>query len=261
MTAFKGLLIKEAKLMRIWFIWGILLSIAVAAAGYSISQYVNDMIVFEVLVFMILSAHAFYLPIYLLLSLNVEAKTQLWLHNPNSGYLLFFSKFLIGFVFMMVSIFIAFIIAIWATESDIGIYFLAKDQLPKFILTGVSLSIIAYSFYLGIWTFFYWTLYHSLKLYGWNSGFRWGFLIGLWAVSIYIENLIREFPVYQSFWNLGAIDMTSLKTLNYELSKQSFSAELTANPFISLTEIALYLILLMAVVIFSIWMLEKKVEV
>lgn len=261
MKAFKGLLAKETKLMKVWFVWGILLSIAGAAAGYSLSKYVDDTIIFEVLVLMILSAHAFYLPIYLLISLNIEAKTQLWLHNPNSGYQLFFSKFLTGFVYLFISILIALIIAIWAMKSQVGVYFFSADQLQTILLLGVAASIIVSSLFLGIWTFFYWTLYHSLKSIGWNTGMRWGLLIGLSGLLFFLENSLKDLSFYQAFWDYGAIDLRSFQAFNFELSKHSFSAEITANPFISLTEIALYMLILMMVVAFSIWMLEKKVEV
>lgn len=90
---------------------------------------------------------------------------------------------------------------------------------------------------------------------------RWGILIGLSGVLFFIENTLKDLPFYQSFWDYGAIDLRSFQAFNFELSKHSFSAEITANPFISLTEIALYLLILIVIVAFSIWMLEKKVEV
>lgn len=262
MLAFKGLFIKELKLTKGWFIVGFGILIFSFIAGIGLMNYFEETVVFPIISILILVGHVFYLPTYLINSLIIEGRSQLWLHNPNHGAMLFLAKLSAGLVYFLVSFSIALFIADWQVNHSIyaeSFNHFAGEPLPHISLIGIALAL--FSIYLGIWVLFYWSLYHSLKGVPFLKAFRWPILIGLWVVITAASNYIQNLPFYKKLINIGVIKLEPMKTLKFEAGKSSASAGLVDTAEISIMNGLIYTAVVVIVFLISVWLLERKVEV
>ena len=127
--------------------------------GFALTKYFNEPGIIAVISFMVYILHALYLPIYLLSSLRTEGKTQLWLHNPNSGSKLFLAKIAAGLTLYMVSFLIVLMITYWTINLAIatGLFLEFQDYVFRgLVFLGISITFM--TIYLGIWVIFYWTI-------------------------------------------------------------------------------------------------------
>ncbi|MEH7524697.1 hypothetical protein V7149_15675 [Bacillus sp. JJ1503] len=262
MLAFKGLIIKEIKLTKSWFMVGIGILFFSFIAGIGLMHYFEESVIFPIISIMIVVGHVFYLPAYLINSLNIEGHSQLWLHNPNHGAKLFLAKLSAGTVYFLISFSIALLIADWqvnhSTYAESFNQF-AGEPLPNLGFIGLALALI--SIYLGIWVLFYWSLYHSIKGVPSLKPFRWPILIGIWVVLTAASNYIQNLPFYKKFINIGVIQLAPMKTLKFEAEKTSASAGLVDTAEISIMNGIMYTVVAVIVFLIAVWLLERKVEV
>ncbi|MBU8879511.1 hypothetical protein BGM26_10990 [Bacillus sp. FJAT-29790] len=259
MKAFNGLFFKELKLTKNWFMVGMALLILAVMAGIGLMRYFNEPNVFAVISIMILSAHAFYLPLYLLSSLNIEGQSQGWLHNPNSGTKLFLAKIAAGLLFFLVSLFIALCVAKWGIDHAEGLSWIEGEHFPTISLMGAGLTLG--SIFMGIWVLFYWSLFHSLKNVPIVSSFRWPILVGVWLLLSVIWNYIQHQPFYQKLKKIGVIQLDSIQSIKYEVSKNSASAAFIEGSGLTIMNGIIYTAIVILVFYIAVWLLERKVEV
>lgn len=154
---FTGLLRKDWMLSQTWFLRNLLVVFGIWLVSIAIGQYFNELeIPFYALGF-IVSLHVFYPLWHILTSLSYEAKTQVWLHNPNSMVLLIGSKLIMAVVSALLSILLSTLLY--------GISILLFKNLLEMgfsdfvnVTTGVWLA----SIYIGVWAIFYWSIYCTL---------------------------------------------------------------------------------------------------
>lgn len=228
--------------------------------GFGFSKYFQQPGIIAVISFFVYVMHAIYFPIFLLSSLRTEGKTQLWLHNPNSGSKLFLAKLAACLSYYMISIFIALVVSYW-TINWTEIFHDFQDQvLRSLLLVGVSTSFT--SIYLGIWVLFYWTFYHSMRSIPYVKNIRWLIIIALWILLNTIDNTIKNLSIYKSINQIGTIQIHVLQELQFEVSQ--ISANMTSDfgtIHFSVVTGFLYVILTVIVFFTSVWLLERKVEV
>ncbi|KAB2338671.1 hypothetical protein F7731_03725 [Cytobacillus depressus] len=260
MEAFKGLLQKEIKLTKNWFLTGIALQIIAYLTGIGLAGYFNEPIIPMIMSYVVFFIHAFYLPAYLLTSLNIEGQTQLWLHNPNSGTKLLLAKLAAGFVFFLISILFSMLVTKWqllfSIQSDHFIRF-TGGFVPNLLLT--SAGIASFSIYLGIWVLFYWSLYHSLKSVPVLKKFRWPILIIIWNVLQIIGTSLEKLPLYKKIINIGVIHLNQKNPMQFNAGNSSIGFhDVTKIPTMSLLIFAGIAIIVFYI---AVWLLERKVEV
>lgn len=262
MEAFKGLFIKEIKIMRNWFLIGIGILIFSYLSGLGLSRYFDETVVLPIISILVVVAHVFYLPVYLINSLNIEGRSQLWLHNPNHGSKLFLAKLAAGIVYFLISFLIALFMADWQINHSIfarSFNQFTEVALPNLNLIGAALGLA--SLYLGIWVLFYWSFFHSLKAIPSVKTFRWPIMIGVWVLLTTASNYIQNLPFYKKLKNIGVIHLDSMKTIKFEAGKTSASAGLVDSAQISIMNGVIYSLVAVMVFLAAVWLLERKVEV
>ena len=111
MSAFTGLYWKELKIAKVDFFTLLVLMLLVLIAAFSATQYYEEPWFMAAAYFFVYVMHFGYLPLFMFASLRREGKTQLWLHNPNSGVLLFSAKLAAVLTYYFISLFVAFFAA------------------------------------------------------------------------------------------------------------------------------------------------------
>lgn len=232
-------------------------------AAFSFAKYFHEPGIMAVLSFMAYFMHIIYLPIFLLSSLNLEGKTQLWLHNPNSGAKLFLAKLTAGLSFYFISFLIAFLLTFWSVDQAVatGLFVEFEGQVLR-TLSIVGIFITSMTIYYCIWILFYWTFFHSMKNMPYVKYIRWPILIfGSMVISM-VGNYIRSRPFYEKITGVWTARVHVLDGLNFQIA----SKEAVMTPSMSRFDFSiingLFLFLVMSVVFFiSVWLLERKVEV
>lgn len=261
MKAFKGLFYKELKLTKNWFMVGIALLLFVIIIGIGLTKYFNEPNIFAVVAVMILVGHGLYLPAYLLSSLNIEGQTQLWLHNPNSGAVLFLAKLTAGIVLYLVSFFISLAVAILGlTYADHIETLFNLTGGPAFNITLMGVGITLGTLFLGIWVLFYWSLFHSVKNVPILHSFRWPIVVGTWILITAIGNYVSNLPMYQKLKNIGVIKLDTY-SIEFEAGKASASAGFVESAELSIMNGIIYTVIVIIVFYAAVWLLERKVEV
>lgn len=263
LIAFKGLYWKELKISKNEFYSGIGLMVLMFVVGFALTKYFNEPGIIAVISFVVYILHALYLPIYLLSSLRTEGKTQLWLHNPNSGSKLFLAKIAAGLTLYIVPFLIVLMITYWTINlaNATGLFLEFQGYLFKgLVLLGISITFM--TIYLGIWVIFFWTLYHSMKNIPYVKNIRWLIIMAVWIAFTALENYISFHPLYKKITKIGSIQINVLQGMSFqaEQSSASITPELATIHF-SIVNGILQTILLMIVFLFSVWLLERKVEV
>lgn len=261
MKVFKGLFYKELKLTKNWFMVGIALLILGIIVGLGLTKYFNEPNIFAAIAVMILVGHGLYLPAYLLTSLNIEGQTQLWLHNPNRGAVLFLAKLAAGFVLYAVSFFMALVVALWGLSHAVNAESLfSLTGGPALNITLIGLGITLGTIFLGVWVLFYWSLFHSLKKVPFLRSIRWPIVIGTWLLLTAIGNYVSNLSMYQKLKNIGVIKLNAY-SIEFKAGKTSATAGFVDNAEISIMNGIIYTVIIFAVFYASVWLLERKVEV
>jgi len=250
LTELRGLYKKELLLSRSTFFSGLLFLFSIFVVGLILS---SDNSYLEVFTIMALFMHIFYLPLIVLVSLNVEAKTQLWLHNPNSGAKLFLAKLLGGFTYFLVSLALTSIIA-WLVLLNSSDLELVNDFQGIRDILLINLSVTIGTVYLSVWALFYWSLYHSMKKVPFLKNIRWFIIIGLPILLSALKQFIQSQPFYKRLAEMNAINLdlaNGFQSTNLMIQSSS----------ISLFTVVLYFIISITVFLFAVWLLERKVEV
>ncbi|MEI2465439.1 hypothetical protein [Niallia taxi] len=254
MNAFKGLLRKDIKI-SIGYFYTILIFMVIAfAAGWIFSNYYDTRMLVGVISFALIIAHVIYLPGSLLTSLNMEGKTQLWLHNPQSSAKLLLSKLTACSLLSMCSTILITIITIISISS--------LAEFNEMFSTGdivmIAVAIWVISFYISIWVIFYWTVYHSIARIQALKKLRWLVLIVIWYLWKMLTGLVGKISFVQALkekWmlNIGNVFHMETGTNSFQASFEMMDISIFVLAGYCLTAILLFWL--------SSWALDKKVEV
>ncbi|WP_283153662.1 hypothetical protein [Guptibacillus hwajinpoensis] len=200
--------------------------------------------------------HVFFLPLYLLISLNTEGRNlHLWLHNPQSGARLLGAKLLNGLLALLLSIGIVSSLSLLAYNLEPSLIQFPIDNVWLFGFYFLTV-IITGSVYMGIWLIFYWTLYQVLKTY---IG-KWALLLILLIVGFisWFGSWLSGTRLYEVMIDWGYVELPS--PLNMEVSQQAFELTVSTFPF-AIGNVIFDLITIVLVFIMTCWLLDRKVEV
>ncbi len=264
MRAFNGLFIKELKLTKSLFLFSLLAMFVIVLFGIGLERYFHEPEIFPVFTITIFMMHVFFMPTYLFISLKTEAQTQLWLHNPNSGYKLFLAKLAACVFYFLFSIVIAFILANLGINHAAlnGVMFDSQDGISSFsYLLYFGVLIFFTSIFIGIWVLFYWSFYHALKNIPIIKNLRWPIIMGTWFLITFVENFISSLPFYQKMIKIGELNIDSIPFIRFEAGGNSFTGGVTDPGVLSTMNIVIYTIMIVIVFTIAVWLLERKVEV
>lgn len=267
MTVWKGLLKKEWKLAKpsMFILFGII--IIGTILFYSLSIYMNEPELFPSMMIGLMFAHVFYMTVILLGLLNKEGETQLWLHNPNSMAKLILAKLIPSFIFTIISLVMTIGMTTFATYllGNGGLEFILLGNENDFSLSVIGLSsILIGAVYLSLWVLCFWTIYHALARFPMIKNIRWVILIGIFAAVQFLSNRLHASVFYKKIKELWVVRLKGF-SIESENSNQSFQIKIEsdAGGVIEIFLINWILGVLMAVFLFcfSVWLLERKVEV
>lgn len=271
MVAWKGLLRKEWKLARVNVLIGFVILIVVPLFIYTVSRYLGDPAFFSSLMIGFVFAHIFYLPALFLAALNKEGSTQLWLYNPNSMTKMIFAKFVPSFVTFFISFTLTIMITLFITLS-LDSFFMKDISLSYETLLAISsisiFSIMIGAVFLSLWVLFLWTIYHSLARFQFLKKIRWILIFVLLMVVQIFNNWFRETDFYQQMKELWVIKFNGLY-FQSEAGNQSFQFQIGPTGAtgladmmeISVINVIIQLLVALFMFYFSVWLLERKVEV
>ncbi|MEK4200824.1 hypothetical protein [Cytobacillus sp. FSL K6-0265] len=259
MNPFRGLLVKELKILKSHFYGVIVTLLFTVLIGLALSHYFNEVNILPAFLFALFFAHILFYPIFILFSLSMETKTQGWLHNPNPGSYLLMSKLVAISVYFVMSIVITIFLAIGSYFYNPGASF--YDNIPVVLPVFLLLSITCSSLYFGLWFCFYWFVYYSLKNVPILGRVRPIFLFVIVVVQMFISGLIGESDWYKQLIHMSELDLNiDWLHFNFFVQSEGFTFNM-ADSTISIVEILLYLFTAILLFITSTWLLEKKVEV
>ncbi|WP_377890459.1 hypothetical protein [Alkalihalobacillus sp. R86527] len=256
MKNWSGLLRKEFRVTRTLLLGAMAFDLLVMVGFFLASArwefpYLTT-IIGGVLAFM----HVFFLPLYLLISLNSEgSKLHLWLHNPQSGTRLLGAKIMNGLLALSVSLGVVSVLTLVAYYTEPSDLQLPIDNvwLLGFYILAV---ILAANISMGVWLTFYWTFYQVLKTYI----RRWALLLVLMLIG-----LISWFGGWFSGTRLGEVVMewgyVQFPTaFSMEFSQQEFDFSTSTVPF-PIGSVIFDAIILVVIFFITCWLLDRKVEV
>ena len=259
MNPIKGLLKKDYRISRSYFlIWfgAMLLALFI---GIGISNYTNQPAGTFFVIFLVGLTLVIFQPIMMLSLLNIEGKNQLWLYSPRSSYTLFLSKFAV------ISIYQLLLQLVLSIYGAISIYWYGKEvyeqlSVETFVILVflVNISVYLAGIYFACWIMFYWTIYNTIKRSPTIKGYRWIILALIYFGYTIIEALLMQTEFVQNLIDLYVIDLTANPLLNFENEQWNVMFETVPFP---ITPLIYCTVLALLLFVISTKLLERKVEV
>lgn len=259
MSPLQGLLKKDYRISRVFFLTWLGTVLLMIMAGFGLSAYTSQPAGTYPVIVIVGFSHFAFAPIMMFSLLNIETKNKLWLYTPQRGTTLLMSKLLVIFSYQIIT---QMILTIFAA---ISLYWFGRsvyDQISvnQFLVTigFLNLGLMVISFYFTCWLTFYWTIYHALKRKLEKKLFR--FICILLFMFIYnlIESLILMIKGFKGFIFQYKIEVFSDAILHYENENWSVlldKIEIPVIPLVYYTALTILLFFMAASV------LERKVEV
>lgn len=260
MNPWVGLLKKEWRISKLWILTTVGIVIIVNMVAYLLSLKYDEPIAMFVPSLVVTCLHAFYMLMFMALSLQTEAKRlHLWLHTPQPVFRLVSAKLLIAFASMLISLFVS---ALFTYIASLGIkerYFheeMCNHEL--FIQSGVLaiLSIVLLSVHMAVLCLFYWGIYRICKQ---MIPKLWGLIVTLiyfllgWLFSSFMKT-----NVYEWLTGWGKIAMPGV-VFKYNTAKGWIMIEKMET--MPVGAVVFYGIMAVLVFCASIWLIDRKVEV
>ncbi|SEP97704.1 hypothetical protein SAMN05216232_1501 [Virgibacillus subterraneus] len=253
-SAFRGLYIKEWKMMKGFYIGQFIVALifviaADAMSGASIFESLVGLLTFGFII----------LPGAVLFSLNTESnQLEIFLHNPQSIHKMLFVKFLNGLFFSLSFLIILAVVAvcfemIWGASIQSGL-----DSFSLLIFLIVHMMVV--SVYPTVILVFLWTLHQIWRTY--IHGLSIVAVVLLLIVGIQLMSLFRSTTFYEVLTKWGVIfipDERSGDYLSISFGLGEISGGVDARIFFgSYVFYGLLVLLLYGV---SAYLLDRKVEV
>jgi hypothetical protein len=260
MSPWIGLLKKEWRISKVWIFTTVGIVIAVNIVAYLLSLKYDEPITMFVPSLIVTCLHAFYMLMFMALSLQTEAKRlHLWLHTPQPAFRLVSAKLIIAFGSMLVSLFASTLFTYIASLGIKERYFHEKMWNHElFIESGAlaALSIALLSIHLAVLFLLYWVIYRICKqmiskLAGPVVTLAY-FLIG-WLFSSFMQT-----NVYEWLTEWGKIAMPGV-AFKYNATEGWIMIEKMETMPIGV--VVFYGIMDVLVFCASVWLIDRKVEV
>jgi hypothetical protein len=261
MMAFKGMLMKDWILGRRNLAFAALLQLAAVFIAYLLAHFFHEPGVLFLSGFLIIMFHGISFTVLLLSFLNLEGKTQLWLYNPNSTWVLLGAKMTISLLFQIISVLFA------CCVGYIVLHFLPKlfdypsiKEVPGMgdllaIAAEVTLSGIA----LTVLIMFLWVVYHSLKQVRFIKHIRWLIVFLLFILLTISWSFLMGSHFMAGLQDIAVITFDTRSGFNLS-ETGGLEFEVTHNQ-ISPFAILLYIVALGVLFWLSALTLDRKVEV
>ncbi|MCM3616635.1 hypothetical protein M3936_03465 [Sutcliffiella horikoshii] len=163
-NVFKGLLRKEWLLLRNTFLLLICSMLFIWVVGFGWSLLTGNADILLLFTTMIIVAHVLYVTWIVGAGLNMEEKSQLWLHNPNSTMTLLGSKLFTGIYLQIISILVALLLLVITVNLSvmemIGQFEL--ETLTIQMVFSVVIQVVVSGLELGMYYMFFWSIYHGM---------------------------------------------------------------------------------------------------
>ncbi|MCM3668535.1 hypothetical protein M3181_05910 [Mesobacillus maritimus] len=257
MNPIKGLIKKDFRITRnLFFTWAGAIILAMGA-GVGLSAYTSQPAGTLPVIFLLGLAHIVFAPIMMFVTLNQEAKTQLWLYTPRRAVDLIVSKFTVIFTYQLImqlllSIYTAFNL-FWFGRD---VYEQIGPRLFGEAAIILNIALIVFGFYFTSCLTFLWTVYHSLKKRA--KVLRWAAVLLLVFGYNLLEGLILSYDPLSELIFKYKVNVISNAALRYSEEKWSVMLEPAGIPVIPLL---LYGLLIAVLLGLAAKLLDRKVEV
>lgn len=249
-NAYKGLLFKEWKMMRGFFIGMFVIGIIFFLISDLSAQTPIQSNLIE-----LMSLGFVILPGAVLFSLNMEVnQMQLFLYNPQSIHKLIFVKILNGLFFASSYLFIL-VLAITGMNLITGTSFFSSVELFVYLLYFI-LQILIITIYPTIILFFLWTLHQIWRTY--VRGISIVFVIVVMIAGTKLLGFLHDSDFYNKATNWGSI---SIPIQEYYLSPFAFGVSSVFGTTIYLGVYVFNGIIVVLLYLLSAYLLDRKVEV
>ena len=257
MNPFSGLFKKDLRLSRnYFFMWSGMVLLGLVG-GIGLSAYTSQPAGTLPAVIILGLLHFTFAPLMMLSTLGLEAKTQLWLYSPRSGFELISSKLTVIFLYQ---IGLQIVLTIYAA---VNLFWFGREVYEQigwnlFIDAAVFLNllILVVGFYFASWVTFLWTVFYSLSHKA--KIFRWAIVFGIFAAYSLLTRLMSALAPIKSMLNSYQVNVISQASLEY--NGEQWKAMLdSAN--VSVIPVILYALLMVLLLFFASRLLERKVEV
>ncbi|MDA8352055.1 MAG: hypothetical protein M0Z65_02450 [Firmicutes bacterium] len=202
MTAWRGLLWKDTRLILPWFLGGLAL---ILLFDVWVTLTVDSPNARFGLSLFPLFSHFFYYPLYLMITLRVEGKQMhQWLHNPHPAWQLLLSKTGIGFPLMVFSLGVSGLYPsfVLITHDFFQIHSVLDPVSLWMDVGSFLIGIVGYSLNLGIILLLLWSIYRWLHT--WWGKWTWVPLAGGFIAILYGFSQIMKTALYDTLFRWGA---------------------------------------------------------
>lgn len=248
MQVWSGLLYKEWKLSRKSFWNHLAVTFVFMLTGIGAAHYWNEPNIVVGVGILLIFLHLFYVAADMFISLNREAKSMLWLHNPNAVFFLLWSKMSVAIFTCLLSLLytisLLLLVIVWLQipydiDSVIeGIFIF----LPGLFLTSI---------YLGVWLTLFWVLFKISK--GWVVKIL---TVGLLLPVVHLHLLFYETSLYE--WLL-AIWKIPYYTVGTAFENEVFTFGVEIGEF-SVALLGFYCLVSILIMALSARFIDKKME-
>lgn len=260
MSPWIGLLKKEWRISKLWIWTTVGIVIAVNIVAYLLALKYDEPVAMFVPSLIVTCLHAFYMLMFMALSLQTEAKRlHLWLHTPQPAFRLVSAKLLIAFASMLISLFVS---ALFTYIASLGVkerYFYEKIWNDELFIESGALAVLyiaLLSIHMAVWFLLCWAIYRIgkqmiAKLSGLIVTLIY-FLLG-WLFSSFMKTNVYE---WLTEWGKIAVPGAVFK---YDAAEGWIMIEKMET--MPIGAVVFYGIMAVLAFCASIWLIDRKVEV
>lgn len=253
MKPFMGLMKKEWKLGRKSLVWLLLLQMVLVLITYLLGNHYHLPGIMFVGVIPLLMIHILMVPAMLLTLLNVEGKSQLWLHNPQSSILLLGSKLLTGLGLHLISLLFSAVVLVVMVLSN------EKMQGYGIYEIGIVLSVITViSLVIAVQCLLLWVVYHALAKFPQIKNIRWLIVIILFFGINYLLEFIQNTSLYQALDEIARVTIFQFNSFSVDRTEFTLAGEVID---FSLLTFSIDTIIFVGLFYLACWVFDRKLEV
>lgn len=259
MKPFLGLMKKEWKLGRKSLVWLLLLQMVLVLITYLLGNHYQVPGIMFVGIIPLLLIHILMVPVMLLTLLNVEGKSQLWLHNPQSSILLLGSKLLTGLGLHLISLLFSAVVLVLALMNSSSM--LSNEQMQGYGIfeLGTVLGVITiFSLFLAVECLLLWVIYHALVKFPQIKNVRWLIITILFFGINFLLNFFQDTALYQSLDEIARVTIFQFNSFSVDTDEFSLAGEVID---FSLLTFSIDTLFVVGLFYLACWVFDRKLEV
>ena len=258
MKPFLGLMKKEWKLGRKSLVWLLLLQMVLVLITFLLFNHYHVPGIMFVGIIPLLMIHIFMIPAMLLTLLNVEGKSQLWLHNPQSSSLLLGTKLLTGLGLHLISLLLSAGVFVFALNSS-SLLSNVQMQGYGFFELGTILGVITIiSLFLAVECLLLWVIYHALVKFPSMKNVRWLIITLLFLGINYLINFFQDTALYQALDEMARVTIFQFNSFSVDNEEFSLAGEVID---FSLLTFSIDTLVVVGLFYLACWVFDRKLEV